>query len=183
MTHRASAILRTITLVLGLVVLLSPAAAGAQGSNSFTFALMGGLGGSSDSDPDVDLDNTGLQAMFALSTDLGVRFAIRAGRLDMDSSDDNPLFDTELTYLTLTGEYLVSAGYYESGLFLGIGAYDLDDSPLVEGDSALGITLGVSGDFRLNDRFSFLVEFSGHYADLERANVFLMGHAGLAFRF
>ncbi len=183
MIHRASAILRTMPVVLGLLILLLPAAAAARESHSFKFALMGGLGGATDAEPDVDLDNAGFQLMFAMTTDSDVNFAIRAGRLDMEAGEGSGLFDSELTYVTLTGEYMVTAGYYESGLFFGIGVYDLDDTPLIEGESALGITLGVSGDFRLSDRFSFLAEFSGHYADFDRANVFLMGHAGLAFKF
>jgi len=181
--HRASAIVRTMPIILGLIVLLLPAAAAARDSHSFTLALMGGLGGATDAEPDVDLDNAGFQLMFGMTTDSDIKFAIRAGRLDLETSEGSDLLDSELTYVTLTGEYIVTAGYYESGLFFGIGAYDLDDTPLTVGESALGITLGVSGDFRLSDRFSFLVEFSGHYADFDRANVFLIGHAGLAFKF
>jgi hypothetical protein len=41
----------------------------------------------------------------------------------------------------------------------------------------------VTGDFRLTDRFSIVIELSGHYTDLDAADLLAMGHAGVAFRF
>ena len=91
--------------------------------------------------------------------------------------------DSELTYLTLAGDYSLSAGYYQSSLFLGVGYYGIDGQNTYEDDTALGLNVGTTGDFRINDRWSVLIEFSGHYADLDYAQFFIMGHAGLAFHF
>lgn len=167
-----------VALALGLV----PSTSLAQSRYAFTVGLMGGLGGSTDAEPDTDLNNFGLQALFAMDLDIHTMFSVRAGQLDLET-DAGELYDTELAYVTLSGEYRMTAGFYESGLFLGLGYYDLNGAPLVPGDSALGLTLGTTGDFRLTDRFSLLVEIAGHYADLDHAQFFLHGHAGVAFHF
>ena len=48
---------------------------------------------------------------------------------------------------------------------------------------AAGIGILETGDFRINDRWSVLVEFSGHYADMDYAQIFVMGHIGVGFHF
>jgi hypothetical protein len=66
-----------------------------------------------------------------------------------------------------------------------LGWYALDDDELPEFPSqdAVGLALGVTGDFRLAERFSILLELSGHYTDLDDADLLAMGHVGVAFRF
>lgn len=172
--------LLTSSLVLLLLVALAPLSASAQSPYNYSVALMGGLGGSSDAD-DSNLDNFGWQARFAMELELHTLFSVRAGQLALDT--DSALFDSDLSYLTVAGEYRFPAGFYESGLFLGLGAYDLTGDLLVEDETAIGLTLGTSGDFRVTDRVTVIVEFSGHYADLDYAQIFLMGHAGVSFRF
>lgn len=153
----------------------------AQTNYSFSAGLLGGIGGSLDGEPDTGIDNLGLQAIFSMQTDIHTRFGVRLGRQDLEA-DDSGLFDRELTYLTLAGEYRFSANYYDSGIFLGLGGYDLE-SDFFEGESSLGLTAGATGDFRLTSRLSLLVEISGHYVDLDYAQFFVMGHVGLVVHF
>ncbi len=170
----------TILVVLALGFL--PGSSLAQSRYPYIVGLMGGLGGATDANPDTDLDNVGWQALFAMDIDVRTLFSVRVGQLDLET-DAGELFDSELNYVTLSGEYRMTAGFYESGLFLGLGYYDRGGAPLLPDDSAIGLTLGTSGDFRLTDRFSLLIELAGHYADLEQAQFFLHGHVGVAFHF
>lgn len=173
--------LLTSSLILFLLAALAPSGASAQSPYNYSLALMGGLGGSTDAQPDASLDNFGWQARFTMELERHTLFAARAGQLALTS--DNALFDSDLSYITVSGEYRFPAGFYESGLFIGLGAYDLSGDFLVEDETGIGLTLGASGDFRITDRLTFVLEFSGHYADLDYAQIFLMGHAGVSFHF
>ncbi len=187
-------------LILSLLVFLAlglvPTSSSAQSKYTFGVGLMLGLGGSTDSidvfgasaSADTGFGNVGFQGIFTMETQRDVLFGARIGQIDLEV-DDAPAFDAGLTYLTLSGEYRLTEGFYESGLFLGLGLYDLspdvDCGPpfCAEDEEAFGLTLGVTGDFHLSDRFSLLVEFSGHYADLDYAQLFFMGHVGLMYHF
>jgi Outer membrane protein beta-barrel domain len=173
--------LLTSSLVLLLLVALAPPSASAQSLYNYSLALMGGFGGSTDAQPDTGLDNLGWQARFAMELELHTLFSVRVGQLALES--DNALFDSDLRYITVSGEYRFPSGFYESGLFLGLGAYDLSVDFLVDDETGIGLTLGASGDFRITDRLTLVVEFSGHYADIDYSQIFLMGHAGVSFRF
>ena len=173
-----------LSFALGLLVAFGAPQHGVAQSNTFSIALMGGLGGSFDAEPDTGLDNTGLQVRFTMELDLRTDFAVRVGKMDLEGESSVPgLFDSELTYLTLAGEYAFPAGYYESGLFIGLGLYDLSGDLFIPDEDGIGLTVGASGEFRITDRFFAVVEFSGHYADLDYAQFFAMGHAGVGFRF
>lgn len=174
-----------IPLALGLLTMfLVPGSSSAQPSHTFSFGLMGGLGGSFDAEPDTGLDNFGWQARFGMEIDLRTRFAIRGGVLELEGDSTVPgLFDSELSYVTLSGEYTYPAGFYDSTLFLGLGIYDLAGKALIADENGIGITVGTSGEFRLTNRLFIAVEFAGHYADLDYAQFFVTGHAGLGFRF
>ncbi len=173
-----------LTYSLAVLVLAGlPSVAQAQDYFNFSLGLMATLGGTTDAEPDPGIDNFGFQAVFGYQIDRHTLFKARLGQLDLETDEGNGLYDTELSYVTLGGEYLINSGSYESGLFIGLGFYDLDAAPLIEDESSLGLALGTSGAFRLQDRLDLVVEFSIHYADLDYAQFFLMGHAGLAYRF
>lgn len=165
--------------VLALLALGSlPAASSAQQADNFTVGLMAGLGGSTE---DSQFDNFGFQAFFAVATELQARVVVRLGQLELES--DETLFKGDLTYLTVAGEYNFRAPSYDSGVFLGLGFYDLSADFFGPDDSGIGLTLGTSSDFRLTDRLSMVAEISGHFADLEDYQFFLLAHAGLAYHF
>lgn len=143
-----------------------------------------GLGGSADGDPEDGVDHPTFQLGFSFEVERDLLVGVRAGRLHVGGEGFGPRRDPELTYATVAGEYLFSEGYYQSGVYLGLGLYRLDDGGSgVKAESSPGINLGLTGDFELNDRFSLLVELSGHYADLGGANFFTLFHAGVGYSF
>ena len=146
-----------------LACLALPGSALAQDSG-FTLALMGGVGGSPDSDGYSD-GNIQL---------LGAYTELRVGRLDLSASDQIP--DSELTYLALGTDYRIDADYYSSGLVLGIGYYQLESDSGFFDEDGLGLHVGVLGDFQLTDRWTLL-------ADLDAAQIFLIANIGIGFRF
>lgn len=179
----------SLAALVGLVVLLSaaPAAAQLQEPYNFTGSLFLGLAGSTDADPGDGLDNTVVQAGFNFVRSSRSQLAFRLGRFDLDSERQfGSLFDAELTYLTVAGEYRLRESFYDSGVFAGLGVYRLEGTPAFaggDGETAGGVHLGILGDFDLNRRFSILLELSGHYVDFEDANVFIMGLAGVGAHF
>lgn len=157
----------------------APAPASAE-RLGFTVGLVGGIGGPVDGEigehTDVELQ---------LGYDINSRdlFVLRVGRLDLDGSDDLFASDGELSYVTATGEYRLPEDFYLGGLFLGLGYYDLQTDFGFVDDSAFGFTVGVNGEFPLSDRWGILVEFTGHWADLEAENLWVMATAGVRFSF
>lgn len=174
-------------LLLLLALLFAPAAASAQESYSFTAGLFGGLGGSFDADPGDDLGNTGYQVSFSMVTEPRTHVGFRAGQLALDGDElFGSLRDAELSYVTVGGEYRASQGFYDSGLYIALGGYRLeglafDDSD--QSDTSIGLAIGVTGEFEINRWLGLVLELSGHYADFEDAQLFGMGHAGLAIHF
>lgn len=179
--------MRTRSLVLtGLIAvcLLLPAPLSAQGrqDGGYTVALSLSLGGTSDAEPDPGFDDLGLQASFSMETEARVAFGARLGQIALEA-DEGSAFDADLTYITLSGEYRFAESFYESGLFFGLGFYDLAGDAQVEDESSVGFTLGVTGDFRINERWSVLGEIAGHAVDMDYANFFVTLNAGVAFSF
>ena len=164
--------------------LAGPAAA--EESYPFRASLFIGLGGAFDAEPSSDLDHSSFQLGFSWESDYDVLVGLRYGEIGWDGDAGlGARVGPDLAYLTAAGEYLFHEGYYTSGVYLGLGWYQLDEDAAAEipSDSAIGLVLGVTGDFRITDRFSILVELSGHYTDLDDADLLAMGHAGIAYRF
>ena len=193
---RQHRLLRTPILI-ALALLCLAGSSSAQTNSRYTAGVMFGFGATVGSGPagsdDIylveDRFDFGYQFLFGMEAGRGVLFGLRLGQMDVEIASPSRLalfgapVESELTYLTLSGEYPLLTGPYRSGLFLGAGYYSVDGQDTFDDDSGLGLTIGTTGDFRPNDRWSILVEFSGHYADLDYAQFFIMGHAGLAFHF
>lgn len=165
---------------------LLPGAARGQELYTFTAGLLGGVGGSFDADPGDDLGNTGYQLNFSMVTEARTHVGFRYGRLALDNDDFfGSLSDAELSYLTLAGEYRFPETFSESGVYIGLGAYRLEGTRggRDETDTSIGVTVGVTGEFPITHWLGILLELSGHYADLDEAQFFAMGHGGLAFHF
>ena len=167
--------------------LLAPGAAGAQETFTFTVGAFGGLGGSLDADPGDELDNTGFQLDLGMVIQPANHLVLRLGRLDLDSAERfEDLTAAELTYATIGGEYRYRHSYYDSGIYLALGGYRLegdDAAGRAEDETAVGLALGVTGEFPITRWLGFQVELSGHYADFDRASLFAMGHAGVVAHF
>jgi hypothetical protein len=167
-----------------LLVAGSAGGAVAQDRYPFRVSAFAGVGGAVDDDDGNSLGNGSYQLGFSWISDTDVLVGVRAGQISFDEGPSGRL-GSDLTYATIGGEYLFNEGYYTSGIYLGLGWYALDDDELPEFPSqdAVGLALGVTGDFRLAERFSILLELSGHYTDLDDADLLAMGHVGVAFRF
>lgn len=181
--HRLPRLAQTVLIA---ALLLLPGAARAQELYTFTAGLMGGLGGSLDAEPGDDLGNTGFQVNLTMVTEPRTHVGFRLGNLGLDSEERfGSLTDAELSYVTVAGEYRFPQTYYESGLYIGLGGYRLEGTRGLrdEEDTSIGLTLGVTGEFRVTRWLGVLVELSGHYADFDEAQFFAMGHGGIAVHF
>lgn len=177
---------RHLTIITWLAILVVTAPAVAQ--RNMTVGLFAGVGGSFDAEPDPGLSQPSLQISLAVPMDDEADLVLRVGALDLDDDQGfGGLRDAALQYATVAGEYKFQEPFYVSGIFLGLGAYRLDGEPFDarEDDegTALGLTLGVSGDFVLARRWSLLAELSGHWVDFDRAQVFGLAHLGIGYRF
>lgn len=172
--------------VLVVAFSLSASAAGAQQTRHFSFGVLTGIGSALDAD-DADANNFSLQVNLAFLTELKTQIGVRLGTIEFDSSDRlDSLMGGDLTYLTIAGEYRFSESFFESGLFLGVGIYELDGvtpAGVAESQSAIGLTAGVSGEFPVNPRWSVLVELVAHRAEFDAAKLFGSAAVGFLYHF
>lgn len=170
-----------------LAAALAPGAARAQETYTFTVGALGGIGGSVDADPGDELDNTGFQLDLGMVIEPQNHLVLRLGRHDLDSGGRfEDLTNAELTYATIGGEYKYRHDYYDSGIYLALGGYRLEGDRPAGGstdETAIGLALGVTGEFPVRRWLGVQVELSGHYADFDRANLFALGHVGLVVHF
>lgn len=175
-----------VLLVLAALAWSSPARA----ESDFTFraAVLGGLGGPADSDHDKDFDHEAFQIEVGMVTNASTLATVRFGTLDLDDGEPYEGLDhAELKYANIAGEYRFDQGYYDFGIYLGLGAYKLDGDPLpgaADGQTAVGIAFGINGDFDINRHFAITAGASAHYAFFDkRSNLYANALAGVAFRF
>jgi hypothetical protein len=177
----------TFGIVAAAALLVGSAPAAAQELYSYTVSGLGGLGGSFDAERGDGIDSPALQAGFSMVTEPSTHVGVRVGRIAFDESEPlESLFDAELTYLTLAGEYRFDQGFYRSGIYLGLGGYRLEGTRPGEGaveDTSLGLAVGLTGEVEINRHFGLLLEFSGHYADLDETQMFVLAQGGVAFHF
>ena len=173
-------------LVLIFALLLTPALAGAQELYTYTVGALGGIGGSPDADPGDGFSNTGLQLNLGMVTERNSQFALRLGRLQLDSDESFGSFqDAQLSYVTAGGEYRFQESYYESGLYIALGGYRLEGTRGGKDDeeTSVGVSIGVTGELQINRWLGLLVELSGHYVDFDEEQLSGMAHGGVAFHF
>lgn len=175
----------------GLLMILGMLAAApgvrAQENYTFTVAGLAGFGGSLDASPGDKLDRVGLQLNLSLVTEPKTHVGFRLGRVDLDVPGGFAgLTGAELQYVNVAGEYRYSHSFYESGIYAGLGAYRLTGRRLLGGSgdqTAPGAVLGLTGEFGLSRHFGLLLELSGHWANLDAAQTYLLAHFGLAYHF
>jgi len=179
-----------MALLAALATLALPAAASAQDLYNWSVGVMGGIGGSVDVKPGSrDFSNASWQIEALALTESRTFLGLRVGHLALGGKDT--LFGSrvgaDLSYVTLSGQYMYEESYYDSGVYLGLGAYRLGGNDAVTGASAsktvAGGVLGLTGDFKASKRFSVVLEISGHYIDIRQAHIYGMAHGGLSFHF
>lgn len=173
--------------IFALLVLLVAAGASSSGAQErvFSIAVSGGLAGSLDED-EGGFSNATFQGRFAVETARRRLVSVRLGRMDFDGEPLGGAFDATVDYLTVAGEYLFDESYYESGLYAGLGLFDLastrfDGRPGDE--TAVGLVVGALGEFRLTDRWFVYGEAGFAYTNLELAQLFADLQLGVGFRF
>jgi hypothetical protein len=176
----------TAAALLCAAALVASRPAVAQDDYLYRVAIAGGIGGSLDSDTDDALDHDALQASFGMVTNERTLVSVRVARIELGDPDFEGLFDAELEYANVAGEYRFSQGYYDFGFYLGLGAYRLtgDVAGGEERETSLGLALGLVGDFDLTRHLAITVETSAHYAFFDqRSEIYASAVGGLAFRF
>jgi len=184
LAHSRQRLLGGLAVLLGLLVL--PGVAHAAEQYTYTAGILGGIGGSFDADPGDDVSNSSYQLNLSMVTDTRTLVGFRVGKLNLDKQGAfGSLTGADLSYVTLAGEYRFQESYYESGLYIGLGGYRLsgDRAGKAESQTSVGVVVGVTGELTVNRWLGVVVELSGHYVDVDEANLYGMGHAGLAFHF
>lgn len=181
-------LIRNLALVfaVGLALVFLPIAAEAQGSLTYGVNLLGGIGGSLDED-EASLTNSSIQLGFSVQPEDQVLIGLRASQIDFGNELVAGLVNASIDYITLSGEYRFTESFYESGLYLGLGFYRFEGDPATviaaDDESSVGIVLGITGEFLITQKFGFLVELSGHFANLDSIDTIVAGHAGFSFHF
>jgi hypothetical protein len=177
---------RLVLVVVTFSLALVPAMTSAQDHYTYTLSGMAGIGGSLDAD-DSNLGNQSFGLGLSLLREDRVHIGMRVAQVEFNSEDlIGDFHDATLQYLTAGGEYRFLESFYESGLFIGLGLYELeglDADGLQQSETNVGFVIGVTGEFEINRRFGFLVEFMGHVTELDNASLFATGHAGFAVHF
>ncbi len=173
------------------LLFVAPGLLSAQGSSTgnytFKIGLMGGLGGSIDED-DPGLDNSTIQLSGSMVTEANVQVGVRLGKMEFGTEQSlGDLFDAELTYATIAGEYTFGEVGYVSAVFLGLGVYELEGIDLPTGagvsNTRVGVTLGASGEFDISKRLGVIAELSAHLLPSGEAQFFGSGLIGIAAYF
>lgn len=179
-----------VALVLLATMTMLCAPAMANESKNFTLGLAGMIGGPFDVDgEDPGFSQTGISARFSWRTQPRTMISVRAAQVDMSGEILGNVFDPELTYVTVGGEYTFQEPYYVSSFYLGLGQYRLDGlvpsaAGLVQDDdNTIGVTLGTTADFSVTEAVSIFADLSLHYADLEPMQFFGFLHVGIAYHF
>lgn len=162
-----------------MALAMSPKAEAADSGYDFSLGLLGGVGGTEETD---SYTQPGFELLGAMELYPRTYFVVRVGQLAIDQ-DGGALPEGDLGYVTVATEYRNPAGFYNSGLFVGLGYYNLQSDDSLIDESAFGLNLGVTGDIPLGQHLSVMIELSGHYADLDTTQILLMGHAGLVLHF
>lgn len=171
--------------LLTLGALLVPVGAAAQEDQPLEASLLFGLGGSFDEDQ-AGLGNSGYQLGLSLGVARRTKVGVRIGEIGYDAGDFiSNVRQPTFSYVTVSGEYTFSERYYESGIYLGLGAYQLEGRVGNQAfdDSTLGLVLGVTGEFEITRRLGLVLEGAGHLADFGVARYFITFHGGLAYHF
>lgn len=145
----------------------------------FSLGVLAGVGGTEETD---SYTEQGFEVLGAMELYPRTFFVVRYGQLSLDQ-DSGTLPEGDLSYLTFATEYKYNAGFYNSGLFIGLGYYNLQSDNDVVDEGAFGLNIGVTGEIPITNHLGVLIEFSGHYTDLDSTQILLMGHGGLIFHF
>ncbi len=157
----------------------------AQEPYLFRVGLTGGAGAALDADRNSSFQAGAIQVALGMVTNERTQVTLRLGRIEFDR-DVEGFSDARLDYGLIGGEYRFSQSYYDFGITLGLGGYQLQGLELGEKAKAsgIGIGLGLLGDFDLSQHLALTAEASVHYAFFDRSpRIYSAAMAGVAIRF
>ena len=91
-----------------------------------------------------------------------------------------------MDYLTVAGEYVFDEPSHQSGLYLGLGFFDLDAFRIdgMAGDEGgVGGVVGAFGEFAVSKRWFIYGEGFAAYTGLDVAQIFANLQVGFGYRF
>jgi hypothetical protein len=151
-----------------------------------SISLSGGLAGSIDEDS-TGFSNPAFQLRFAVETSPRGNLGVRLGRMDFDDAGIGPVTEMTVDYLAVVGEYLFDEPSHDSGLFAGLGFFDLDATRVDGGrdsdEGSIGLLVGALGEFKVGERWFIYGEGFATYTGLDVAQVFATLQVGFGFRF
>lgn len=176
--------------VAGALLLALAAAPAASAVEPYLFTVSGlvGVGGSQDAEPGDGFGNSAYQLGFSFITETRTRVAVRLGDMELgDGGDFADLTDAGMSYVNVAGEYRFPEAYYDAWVSFGLGAYRLDGDPRFAGaddeETAIGLSIALTGEFRIIRDLDLVVEVGGHYVDFDDSQVFANALAGVAWHF
>lgn len=156
---------------------------------TWTLGIQGGIGGSLKGGGSAEAS---FQGGFGIQFEQQAKMWVRVGQSDFSTgSAVGDLGDGSLTYVTAGGEYQFTEAFYESGLFIGLGGYNVDGRRLLSGgvlgpsdeETVLGLALGATGEFKITPSVVVLADLTIHildHPDLRSLGTF---HVGIGFHF
>lgn len=185
--HRKASLALTVFPLATALALAAPSGAAAAEPYTFTFMLEGTIGGplQESGNTDAGLDNDGFQLGFSVVSQGEIHVGGRVGSIDFDKGLAG-LGDASLDYVHVGGEYRYREGFYDSGVYAGLGFYEVegrDANGQVQTESSVGLALGLVGEFDFSPKVGLLLEVTSHITDLSTTELFLTGHVGVAFHF
>lgn len=155
----------------------------AQNLHNYSVNLFGGIGGAFDAEPGAGLDNSSFQLGFSLATGPRNSLGFRVGQVNFNGPEGFAgRGESDLTYFTAGGEFRSQKTFFDSGLYIALGGYQIE-SAIGDDDTSFGLAVGSTADFPINQWVSILAELSGHVTDLDDAQFFGMLHLGVSVRF
>jgi hypothetical protein len=184
---------RRSLLVCAFAALLAAGGAGSlsaqlQETYTYTLGLLGGAGGALDADIDPGLGGPGFMVEALFVTEPRTLLGIRAGKLEIEGDEGFEIFDSaELEYANIAGEYRFNQGFYDYGVYLGVGYYrltgDLRGELGEQEESDLGAVVGFTGDFDVTRHISIVGDLAVHYVWIDVASIYATANLGVAFHF
>ncbi len=156
---------------------------------TWTLSFMGGIGTALSESGAAE---PGFQVGFGVQSEPQANIWLHAGQLDFETGTaPGAVTDGTITYVNVGGEYQFPESFYDSGVFLGLGFYDLESRRILaegllaprDSESVLGLVIGATGEFKITPNFVFMAELVGHILDSDDMRVLGTAHAGLAFHF
>ncbi|HEY0782888.1 MAG TPA: hypothetical protein VGE98_10555 [Thermoanaerobaculia bacterium] len=175
-------------LALVALPLLLPVSLAAQETYNYSISALGGVGGSIDASPGSGYGHPSYQLNLMMLTEPQTLVGFRLGHIGFDKDRYvGTLTDADLSYVTIGGEYRTRESWFDSGIFVGLGAYRMRGIRFA-GDSrqeqtSIGGVVGLSSEFRITHNLALLLELAGHYADLKDEQFFATAHGGLSVHF